>query len=158
MDLPPGRYQLRVAAADTAKAGSVLYDVEVPDFYKAPVTMSGITMTSASSALTPTVSPKDSSAQMLPAPRSTLREFMRGEVLAFFVEFDENAAGAPAHSFDINATIRAEDGHVVFENREQRSSADLQGSRTGGSATRRACRRPILCWARTCCTSKASRA
>ena len=38
VDLPPGRYQLRVAAHDAAAAtlGSVLYDLEVPDFAKLP--------------------------------------------------------------------------------------------------------------------------
>jgi VWFA-related protein len=131
MNLPPGRYQLRVAAADTAKSGSVLYDVDVPDFYKAPLTMSGITMTSGSAAQAPTVAPKDSFPQMLPAPRSTLREFTRGEEIALFAEFYENAAGAPPHNFDITTTIRADDGRVVFENREQRSSTDLQGGRGG---------------------------
>ena len=131
MNLPPGRYQLRVAAADSAKSGSVLYDVDVPDFYKAPLTMSGITMTSGSAAQAPTVAPKDSFPQMLPAPRSTLREFTRGEEIALFAEFYENAAGAPPHNFDITTTIRANDGRVVFENREQRSSTDLQGGRGG---------------------------
>ena len=53
----------------------MLYDLEVPDFFKAPVTMSGITLTSASAALMPTVAPKDDFAQMLPAPRSAIREF-----------------------------------------------------------------------------------
>ncbi len=131
MSLPPGRYQLRVAAADTAKSGSVLYDVDVPDFYKAPLTMSGITMTSGSAAQAPSVSPKDSFKQMLPAPRSTLREFTRGEEIAFFAEFYENAAGAPPHNFDITMTIRSNDGRVVYENREERSSTDLQGGRGG---------------------------
>jgi VWFA-related protein len=137
MDLPPGRYQVRVAAADSAKSGSVLYDVEVPDFYKAPLAMSGITMTSASAAMTPTVAPKDSFAQALPAPRSTLREFARGEEIALFAEFYENAPGAPPHNFDIVTTVRAEDGRVMFEDRDQRSSADLQGNRGGyGYSTR----------------------
>lgn len=131
MDLPPGRYQIRVAAADSVKSGSVLYDVDVPDFYKAPLAMSGITMTSASAAQAPTVAPKDSFAQMLPGPRSTLREFTRGEEIALFAEFYENAPGAPPHGFDITTTIRADDGRVMFENREERSSADLQGGRGG---------------------------
>ena len=131
MDLPPGRYQLRVAAADSAKSGSVLYDVDVPDFYKAPLSMSGVAMTSATAALAPTVAPKDSFPQMLPGPRSTLREFTRGEEIALFAEFYENAAGGPPRNFDISTTIRADDGRVVFENHEQRSSTDLQGGRGG---------------------------
>ena len=42
----PGRYQMRVAAAENRASGSALYDLEVPDFQKAPVTMSGIAVTS----------------------------------------------------------------------------------------------------------------
>ncbi len=39
MELPPGRYQLRVAAHDSGggAVGSVLYDLEVPDFNKEPL-------------------------------------------------------------------------------------------------------------------------
>ncbi len=37
VNLPPGRYQLRLAAGNkNGKAGSVLYDLEVPEFYKEP--------------------------------------------------------------------------------------------------------------------------
>ena len=44
LDLQPGRYLLRVAVREgnTRKAGMVTYDLEVPDFTKAPLTMSGI--------------------------------------------------------------------------------------------------------------------
>jgi VWFA-related protein len=131
LDLPPGRYQMRIAAADNAKAGSVLYDLEVPDFYKSPIAMSGITLTSGSAALAPTVAPKDTFAQSLPGPRSARREFARGEELALFAEFYENAAGAPPHTFDITMSLRAEDGRVISEDRDQRSSTDLQGNRGG---------------------------
>ena len=42
-NLPPGRYQMRVAAGNKAgKAGSVVYDLEVPDFNKEPLMMSGV--------------------------------------------------------------------------------------------------------------------
>ena len=36
LQIPPGRYQLRVAANDLATnaVGSVLYDLDVPDFTK----------------------------------------------------------------------------------------------------------------------------
>ena len=49
VELPPGRYQLRVAANElSSKAvGTVLYDLDVPDFTKAPLTMSGVALTSA---------------------------------------------------------------------------------------------------------------
>ena len=50
VELPPGRYQLHVASHDTSggNVGSVTYDLEVPDFNKTPLAMSGIAMTSPS--------------------------------------------------------------------------------------------------------------
>jgi VWFA-related protein len=137
MDLPAGRYQLRVAAAESLRSGSALYDLEVPDFNKTPVAMSGITLTSASAAQVPTVAPKDTFAALLPAPRSTIREFPRGDELALFAEFYENAPGAAPHMFDIEATIVDEEGHVIFRDSDERSSTELQGGRGGyGYSTR----------------------
>src|SRR6185295_7945403 len=47
-DLPPGRYQVRVAvsAPGSSRRGSVWYDVDVPDFTKGDVGMSGILLLS----------------------------------------------------------------------------------------------------------------
>ena len=48
LSLPPGRYQLRIAAATrNGRTGSVLYDLEVPDFSKEKFVMSGVSLTSA---------------------------------------------------------------------------------------------------------------
>jgi VWFA-related protein len=46
VDLKPGRYELRLSAHSTAfdKRGSVYVDVEVPDFAKAPVSLSGVAL------------------------------------------------------------------------------------------------------------------
>ncbi|MBM3821054.1 MAG: VWA domain-containing protein, partial [Acidimicrobiia bacterium] len=133
IDLPPGRYQLRIAVAEegATRSGSVLYDLEVPDFYKLPFSMSGVTLTSGRSTLTPTVLPKTPLRDVLPAPPVAQREFERGDVLALFTEFYENASNAPPHALDFTTTVRAEDGRTVFEDREERSSSDLQGNSGG---------------------------
>jgi hypothetical protein len=60
-----------------------------------------------------------------------IREFERADTLAFFAEFYENAPGAPTHVVELSTTVRATDGRVVFQNREERSSADLQGASGG---------------------------
>jgi hypothetical protein len=44
--LPPGRYQVRVASAGAARTGSVVYDLDVPDFRSGALTMSGVALTS----------------------------------------------------------------------------------------------------------------
>ena len=44
LDLPEGRYQLRVAAGTAVVAGNVIYDLEVPDFGDGPLAMSGVAL------------------------------------------------------------------------------------------------------------------
>ena len=68
MELPPGKYQLRIAAHDPAggNVGSVQYDLEVPDYAKAPFSMSGLVVTSAAGAALPTVKADEQLKPMLP--------------------------------------------------------------------------------------------
>lgn len=54
-DAPPGRYQLRVAAESSGRTGSVVYDLDVPDFRRERFTLSGLALSTARSALAPTV-------------------------------------------------------------------------------------------------------
>jgi len=133
VNLPPGRYQLRVSAADTAGlAGSVVRTLVVPDFYKPPLVMSGVTLLSASGVLAPTARVKeDPVGLLLMRPPTTAREFMRDDQLVVFAEIYENDRNAPAHMIDITSELRAEGGNVVFKNSETRSSTELQG---GGAA------------------------
>lgn len=132
IEVPPGRYQLHVAAGEGGgKVGSVLYDLEVPDFSKAPLTMSGVTLTSAAAAETTTVSPKNSLSDFLPGPPITTREFDRSDTIALFTEFYENRTGVPPHKIDLSVSVRGDDGRVVLENHEERASTELQGGRGG---------------------------
>ena len=138
IDLAPGRYQLRVAAAETGaeRSGSVLYDLEIPDFTNGPLTMSGVTLTSAASAQVVTIGSEGAVAPMLKGPTTAIREFSRTDTLALFAEIYENGPGAPAHALDLTSTVRSEDGRVLFQNREERSSTELTGGRGGyGYAT-----------------------
>jgi len=50
VDLPKGRHQIRVASASGDRAGSVVYDLEIPDFRDKPLVMSGVALTSTSAA------------------------------------------------------------------------------------------------------------
>ena len=142
VNLPPGRYQMRVAAGNKAgKAGSVLYDLEVPDFNKEPFAMSGVALTSAAAAQAPTVKPKDPLGDFLPGPITTMREFDKGDLLVLFAEFYENARSTTAHQLDFKAELRAEGGRVVQAVNDERASTELQGERRlrlpGASAARR---------------------
>jgi VWFA-related protein len=136
VNLPPGRYQLRMAAANkTGKAGSVLYDLEIPDFNKDPFTMSGVALTSAAAGLTPTVRAKDPLGSFLPGPPTASREFEAGDTLMFFAEFYENGANNP-HKVDLKAELRAADGRVVLTATEERESSEVKGGGGYGFAGR----------------------
>jgi hypothetical protein len=140
INLPPGRYQLRVSAADSAGvAGSVARTLIVPDFYKPPLVMSGVTVLSASGLLAPTARVKDDPVgQLLMRPPTAARAFTRDDQLVVFAELYENQQNAQPHKVAITTEVRAEGGRVVFNNTEERSSTELQaaGSSTAARSTR----------------------
>lgn len=136
-NLPPGRYQLRVAAGNAnGKAGSLVYDLDVPDYFKMPLAMSGIAITSRAAAEMTTLKPKDPLQNLLPGPVAAQREFDKGDEIALFGEVYENQRNA-AHMVDIKTELRAEGGRVVRTSNEQRSSSELQGSAGGYGFTSR---------------------
>jgi VWFA-related protein len=130
--VPPGRYTLVVAARETGagRSGSIHHTVEVPDFAKGPLALSGIVLTAASAARTPTARPDPDLKELLPGPPTTAREFRAGDILALFVEVYDNEPSRP-HKVEITTTVRAADGRVVFKAEETRSSEELQGRRGG---------------------------
>jgi len=132
LDLPPGPYHVRVAAHDSAggTVGSVLYDLSVPDFLKSPFAMSGLVMTSPSSAIVPTVRGDEQTKAVLPGPPVAARSFPQNEEVALFAEIYDNSGGTP-HKVDITTTVTTDEGQVLFKVDEQRDSSDL-GGKTGG--------------------------
>jgi hypothetical protein len=109
----------------------VLYDIEVPDFYKLPLSMSGVAITSTTAGQVSTVKAKDPLADFLPGPATTTREFGRDESIALFAEFYENAGNTAAHQLAFTAELRAEGGKVVRDTSEERSSTEVQGASGG---------------------------
>lgn len=133
LDLPTGRYQIRIAAGEDGaqRSGTVLYDLEIPDFVKAPISMSGVTLTAASAAQMPTVGSEGTLSAFLPGPTLATREFDRSDTLGLYAEVYENVPDATPHKVDLSVTVRAEDGRTVFQAREERSSTELQAGRGG---------------------------
>ena len=132
MNIPAGRYQLRVAAHDLSGGalGSVLYDLDVPDFEKVPLSMSGLVLTSASSTQAPTARPDADLRQVLPGPPVASRTFPQNDQIAFFTDVYDNDVSA-VHTVDITSTLTSDEGRVVFKNAEERSTADLAGKKGG---------------------------
>ncbi len=132
IEVPPGRYQLRVAARDGGggSVGSVLYDLTVPDFTRLPIAMSGLVLTSQASSARPTVRPDEQLRSVLPASPVANRTFPQDDEIALFAEIYDNSATTP-HKVDITATITTDDGKVMFKAEDERDSSEL-GGRSGG--------------------------
>ncbi len=138
LDLPPGKYQLRIAAHDSSggNVGSVQYDLEVPDYAKAPFAMSGLVLTSGSGTVFPTVKADEQLKPMLPGPPIAMRAFPQNDEIALFAEVYDSASTTP-HKVDIVTTVTTDEGKVLYKTDETRDSTDLGGKRGGyGYATR----------------------
>jgi hypothetical protein len=90
LDLPPGKYQLRVAAKDgnSGRVGSVAYDLEVPDLTnkKTPLVLSGIVLTSTRAIELTTTGDREPLVAVLGAAPAARREFSRDDELVVFAE------------------------------------------------------------------------
>jgi VWFA-related protein len=114
MRLPPGRYQLRFAAGNpSGHAGSVVYDLTVPDFRKSGLMLSGLALTSTSTLAAATVAPGDPLAHWLPRPATARRTFAARETIGVFGEVYDNATGSTDAAIDIGVELVGRDGYAV---------------------------------------------
>jgi VWFA-related protein len=112
--LPPGRYQLRMAAGTAAIAGSAIHDLEVPDFAKEALAMSGLFLTSDHAAAVTTLAPIQPLGGALPGPPTARRDFTREETMHLFTEVYANVTrNAPPHTIVIAASLRDEGGETI---------------------------------------------
>jgi VWFA-related protein len=126
LDLRPGRYQIRAAAraANTEATGSVFYDIEVPDFRDAPLSLSGLALSSSAASAIPTVGTFDLLKSVLPAPATTLREFSAADTLAVVAEVYDTETKV-VHTVDVTTSVSDEAGVVVFRS-EQKQETELR--------------------------------
>jgi hypothetical protein len=134
ISVAPGRYQLRVAAQDSSKAkqGTAILDLDVPDFTKPDIALSGVALAANADPSVATGSAPDvlNFGGGLPGAPSTLREFPANSEFAAFVEVYDNKP-APPHRLDVAATVKADDGRVVFTHGQEYSSDELHGQPGG---------------------------
>ena len=130
--LAPGRYQMRIAAGNRdSKAGSVVYDLDVPDFTKDPLVMSAVTIGSAATSRIMTMNGKTPFAATIPGNITSRREFDAGDTLGIYTEVYQTLRDATSHTVALTAELRAEGGTVVRNVSDERSSSELQGKRGG---------------------------
>ena len=138
MNLAPGRYQVRIGTHDTSSGavGSLIQDLEVPEFSKLPFSMSGVLLTSMSGAVIVTAKPDEETKNVLPAPPIATRSFPQNDEIALFAEIYDNQGDKP-HQVDIITTVTSDTGTVVYKTEETRESKEIEGTRGGyGYATR----------------------
>jgi VWFA-related protein len=121
LSLPEGRYQIRGGAGGEVVAGSVVYDVEVPNFND-DFSMSGISVTSEDARRTLTVTPPGRFDVALPGPPTTAREFSRDDVLTLFAEAYENRL--KQHQVTFTVELRNTSGKVLDRIAIERASPE----------------------------------
>lgn len=129
--LPAGRYQLRAAAhspAGTGASGSVFHDVDVPEFQKVPLAVSGLVLTAARAKEIPTAREDPALQSVLPAPPTGLRVFRPGDGLTALVEVYRGAEAASA-KIDVVTTLR--DAHGVRFETTKRVAPDSRRGHDG---------------------------
>lgn len=123
LELPPARYQIRIGAhASTGGAVSTVpFDLDVPDYSKAPFAMSDVVLSSPeAAAASPTANPDAEFNTVLSGPPVATRRFRQSDTVVSFVEVYESGRPTP-HAINFAATVQnAADGRTVFSAREQR--------------------------------------
>jgi VWFA-related protein len=115
LQIPPGRYHLRVAAESAlhAKEGSIHYDVDVPDFTKGEVNLSGVLISVEPNVL---VAGRERLRAVVPVVPTSRREFwMHDRVSAFVRVYQKARAKEPV---TLQVQMRDANDRKVFERRE----------------------------------------
>ena len=111
IDLEPGKYQIRLAAHSTmtGKTGSVYFDVDVPNFNRDPLQLSGMVLS-----VTPVVAaaPTDAAEAFLPVVPTSRRSFSAGDAVLGFLRIYLGAGRAPS-PVDLAVTITDGTDRVV---------------------------------------------
>jgi hypothetical protein len=130
--MPPGIHQLRVAVAQPGgRSGSVVYDVEVPDFAQRPLSLGAISLTSVETSGHHVASGRNVLLDVLPGPMTAIRQFNSSDRVAVYTEVYDNVGGASPHTVAVRAELRTDAGVPVRNISTERSSAAMQ-SRQGG--------------------------
>lgn len=121
--LPPGRYQLRVAGGNTqaAKIGSVMYDLDVPDFRQGRLTLSAVALSTMEADRPVTVIPAASN--VLPFFPTLSRAFVTGTRISLYVEVYDNADGRARNPVELKVEVRDHQGQIVRSGSDRRTRA-----------------------------------
>ena len=137
LDLPPGRYQIRVGVHETTglAIATVAYDLEVPDYSEMPFALSGVLLTSSAADLFATANQDADWSGLLPAPPVATRTFSASDTLTWFAEVYDDSSRAP-HVIDYTTTVQdANDGRTLVQSRDSRMVEAGAGRQAHGFTT-----------------------
>ena len=137
LEVPPARYQIHVGVHETGRAtiGTVPYDLEVPDFSKAPLALSGVLLSSSAADTLVTANPDPRLKLVFPASPVVTRRFSRAETLTWFAEVYDNSSRS-AHAIAFATDVHdATDGRKVFEAQDRRVVDGSTRAQTQGFLT-----------------------
>jgi hypothetical protein len=129
-NLQPGRYQLRIAVGTAQRGGSVVYDLEIPDYTKKDLTMSGVVLRGSNDAEGMFLPAGDPFRPLSSSAPTTVRTFENTDRVSVFAEIYDNADANP-HSLELKAEIRNEYGELTPILTVSRSSEDLKKNAGG---------------------------
>jgi len=125
IDLPPGPYQIRLAAfsAMTGYTGSVYADVDLPDFTRSGIHLSGVMLSAAEG---PVIAPPDALATLVPVLPTSRRQFAATDRVEGFVRLAQGGSAAPG---DVTLGVRLTDATdtVVIRSTEPVAAARFTG-------------------------------
>jgi VWFA-related protein len=127
LEVPPGRYQLRIAAqlGATGPAGSVYHDVDVPDIRRMPLAMSAVVFSRG-----PSASPADRLRVLLPVVPTTQRRFAGSDRVRAFLQVSQ-ARGTP-ENVRLSVSIQDAGGSIAWQESRSLDSAAFLERRTIG--------------------------
>jgi hypothetical protein len=111
LPLKPERYEIRLAAEAGGKSGGAKTFVEIPDFGKEPLSLSGLVIERTPSGA---VANRELIADLIPIVPTTVREFSRSDRANAFVRVYQRT-GAPAEDVTLSWRIVGEDNLTAVE-------------------------------------------
>jgi len=123
LTLPPGRYQLRIAAREReqGRGGAVVADVVVPDATREGLAMSSLVVSGSAAGRVPSVNEDARLTAILGRPPTTARRFARDETLMVYAEF--GGPRASADDVELATILRDAHGRELVHRQEPRAAS-----------------------------------
>jgi hypothetical protein len=128
LDLKPGRYQIRVAGhvASLSTSGSLYHEVDVPDFDRERLSVSGIVLTSP---IGPPSAPREGLKGLLPVKPTTRRQFSGAEEASAFFRIYQGGK-APVTTVPLRVRIANEQDELVMDRTTDVAPGTFDAQRT----------------------------